>query len=79
MKSGDCGKCPICKIVGLLVVIGALNWGSVGLLKLNLVNQLLGSVPIAERVVYILVGIAGLLALVMCFKACPCAKPKECK
>lgn len=43
-----------------LVVIGALNWGLVGLFNLNLVNLILGSVPGLERLVYILVGVSAL-------------------
>jgi uncharacterized protein len=46
-----------------LVVIGALNWGLVGLLGLNFVEMLLGSWPMLERVVYILVGLSGLMML----------------
>ena len=43
----------------LLVVIGAVNWGLVGLLNMNLVNLLVGSIPSVERLVYVLVGVAG--------------------
>lgn len=64
--------CVLCKISGLLVIVGALNWGLVGLLNKNLVQRLVGSIPKAERIVYILVGIAGLLKLIACVKACPC-------
>ena len=46
-----------------LVVIGALNWGLVGLLNVNLVNWLLGSWPTVERIVYILVGLSGVYKL----------------
>lgn len=45
--------------VWLLVVIGALNWGLVGLLNLNVVELVLGTWPILVQVVYILVGLAG--------------------
>lgn len=44
-----------------LVVIGALNWGLVGLMGLNLVSSVLGSGSLLEKVVYMLVGAAGLL------------------
>lgn len=50
----------------LLVIVGALNWGLVGLGGLlgypewNLVSMLLGSWPMVESVVYVLVGAAGL-------------------
>lgn len=48
----------------LLVVVGALNWGLVGLggfmgANWNVVNMLLGSMPQVEWVVYVLVGAAG--------------------
>ena len=66
------GKCGICKLVGLLVIVGALNWGLVGLLKIDLVVNLLGGIPKAVRITYILVGLAGLISLISCFKACPC-------
>ena len=40
----------------VLVVVGALNWGLVGLFDFNLVMALLGSMPMLEKVAYILVG-----------------------
>lgn len=43
----------------LLVVIGGLNWGLVGLFKFDLVQAILGGVPILARLVYILVGLAA--------------------
>jgi uncharacterized protein len=43
-----------------LVVIGALNWGLVGLLDFDLVKTLLGDGTGAARAVYTLVGLAGL-------------------
>lgn len=48
----------------ILVIVGAINWGLVGLLNLNLVNTLLGSMAGLEKIVYILVGLAGALMLV---------------
>lgn len=41
-----------------LVVAGALNWGLVGLLNLNLVTMLLGK-GMLEQVVYVLVGLSA--------------------
>lgn len=43
-----------------LVVIGAINWGLVGLLNFNLVTFLLGSWPLMVTLVYALVGLCGL-------------------
>ena len=40
----------------VLVVVGALNWGLVGLLDFNLVTTVFGSVPGLEKIVYILIG-----------------------
>ncbi len=42
-----------------LVIVGALNWGLVGLMNLNLVSMLLGSWPMLVQVVYILVGVSA--------------------
>ncbi|MDO8657421.1 MAG: DUF378 domain-containing protein [Candidatus Levybacteria bacterium] len=42
-----------------LVIIGAINWGLVGLLNLNLVTTLFGSTPSVEKIVYILVGLSA--------------------
>lgn len=44
-----------------LVVVGAVNWGLVGLADLNLVSMVLGSGTLLEKVVYILVGASGVL------------------
>ncbi|MBW8308366.1 MAG: DUF378 domain-containing protein [Candidatus Paracaedibacteraceae bacterium] len=50
----------ICEI---LLIIGAINWGLVGLFDLNLVNLLFNFSPLLEKAVYSLVGIAGLYIL----------------
>lgn len=48
-----------------MVIIGALNWGLVGLFNLNLFDLLSrGTADILSRIVYILVGAAG-VALIM--------------
>lgn len=52
-------------VANLLLVVGALNWGLVGLggfmgSNLNVVNMVLGSWPQVEWLVYVLVGLAGL-------------------
>lgn len=51
------------QVANILVIVGALNWGLVGLLDLNVVNLVLGSVAGLEKIVYILVGLSGVLAL----------------
>jgi uncharacterized membrane protein YuzA (DUF378 family) len=46
-----------------LVVIGAINWGLVGLFELDLVATIFGRMSAASRVVYVLVAVAGLYLL----------------
>ncbi|KXK10682.1 MAG: hypothetical protein UZ22_OP11002000612 [Microgenomates bacterium OLB23] len=43
----------------VLMVVGALNWGLMGLFDLNLVNTLLGTMPMVEKLVYVLVGVSA--------------------
>ena len=44
----------------VLVIVGAVNWGLVGLFRFNLVNALFGGIPVLESAVYVIVGLAGL-------------------
>ena len=46
-----------------LVIIGALNWLLVGLFDFNLVSTLFGTMSILSRIIYILVGISGILSI----------------
>lgn len=49
----------------LLVIIGAINWGLVGLFEFNLVDFLFGVGSILSRIIYSLVGIAGLWCIAL--------------
>lgn len=77
--SCHCGKkCIICKTMWALVIIGALNWGLIGVgnfigSNLNLVNLIFGSLPVLENIVYTLVGVAAIYNLV---QPCGCTKCK---
>lgn len=56
----------IAVIALILSVIGALNWGLVGLFRVDLVASLFGGAgEPASRLVYIVVGLAGLTLLVV--------------
>ncbi|MCD8078091.1 MAG: DUF378 domain-containing protein [Lachnospiraceae bacterium] len=44
-------------------IIGALNWGLVGIFRFDLVAYLFGSMSWFTRLIYILVGIAGLYGI----------------
>ncbi|MGL5085192.1 MAG: DUF378 domain-containing protein [Clostridium sp.] len=47
----------------ILVIIGAVNWGLIGFFQFNLVTTLFGDMTSVSRIVYALVGIAGLYSL----------------
>ncbi len=46
-----------------LIIVGALNWGMIGLFDFNLVSTIFGGESLFTKVVYIFVGIAGLLSI----------------
>ena len=59
----------------VLVIVGALNWGLVGLgslvqSDLNVVHMTLGSWPMVEWLVYLLVGIGALILVATHKKDC---------
>jgi uncharacterized protein len=54
----------------ILVIIGALNWGLKGLFNLDLLEALFGgNFQIVTRIIYILVGVAGINLLLLLIKA----------
>ena len=62
------GNSALTKTAFLLTIIGALNWGLVGIggfanMNLNVVNQILSAWPMVEWVVYILVGLSAVVVL----------------
>ena len=55
------------KVSFLLVLIGALNWGLVGLANFDLVQAIFGTIPLISRIVYILIGAAAINIVVVLF------------
>ena len=51
------------KIALILVIIGALNWLLVGILSFDLVAAIFGSGAILSRIIYTLIGVAGIWAV----------------
>ncbi|GJM19294.1 MAG: hypothetical protein DHS20C14_15070 [Phycisphaeraceae bacterium] len=49
----------------VLVIVGALNWGLVGAANFDLVATIFGAGSILAKVVYVLVGLAGVALAVM--------------
>lgn len=58
----------ITKVLMILAIIGAVNWGLIGFFNFNLVDAIFGGgareqTSTASRVIYAIVGLAGLAAL----------------
>ena len=66
--------CFLCKIVGAIAIVGALNWGLVGVFHLNLVEKFFGEATKITRGIYALVGLSGLALLASYFVICPACK-----
>lgn len=65
------------QVAYLLVVIGALNWGLVGLLDLNLVEMIFGSYAGVAQIVYIAIGVAALVDVAMHMSYCKYCSGKK--
>ena len=48
------------KIALVLIIIGAINWGLIGLFSFDLVATIFGDMTIISRIIYGLVGISGI-------------------
>ena len=55
------------KIALVLAIIGALNWGLIGLFKVNLVTLLIKSAMLVN-IIYIIIGIASLICIAYFFE-----------
>ena len=55
------------KISLVLTIIGAINWGLIGLFNFNLVDSLFGVDSFLSMLIYILVGIAGIINIMLLF------------
>ena len=52
----------------VLMIIGAINWGLVGAFGFDLVAAIFGEMSALSRIVYVLVGLAGLWGIGMALK-----------
>ncbi|MGI6528580.1 MAG: DUF378 domain-containing protein [Clostridia bacterium] len=56
----------------ILVIIGAINWLSVGLLRFDIVAALFGGATnLVSRIIYSVVGIAGIYSISLLFRHSP--------
>lgn len=52
------------KIALVFVIIGALNWGLIGLFNFNLVAFLFDNISVViSRIIYSIVGVAGIISI----------------
>ena len=57
------------KIALLLVIIGAVNWGLIGIFQFHLVASIFGGqAAVVSRIIYTLVGAAGLWCISLLFR-----------
>lgn len=55
------------KICLMLTIIGAIVWGLIGIFDFNLVATIFGDGTTISRIIYTLVGIAGLVNIYLLF------------
>ncbi len=56
------------KLALILVIVGALNWGGIGLFGFNTVGYLCGYYSILSRLIYTVVALAGLWCVSLLFR-----------
>ena len=53
----------------ILIIVGAINWGSIGLFGFDIVGALFGGQgALLSRIIFTVVGLAGLWAISLLFK-----------
>lgn len=55
------------KIALVFTIIGALVWGMIGLFDFNLVEAIFGDMYMIARIIYIIVGICGIINIGLLF------------
>ena len=55
------------KIALTFTIIGAINWGLVGIFNYNLVDSLFGEGSVLSRIIYTVVAISGLINIIIYF------------
>lgn len=55
------------KITLVITIIGAINWGLIGIFDFNLVATIFANAEMFERIIYSIVGICGLINIGILF------------
>ena len=59
---------PLYWIACAIVLIGALNWGLLGLFGIDVLASTLGSAPMLSRIAYVTIGVAGVYCVGITFQ-----------
>lgn len=52
----------------ILVIIGAINWGLVGLMNIDLVALIFGETTLLAKITYSIIGISAIISLITSYK-----------
>ena len=52
----------------ILIIIGAVNWGLIGFFNLDLISVIFGNMSMITRIIFAVVGIAGIYSFVLVWK-----------
>jgi len=63
--------CGLCKVIGIIAILGTLNLGLAGVTGNNIAEQALGG---GVRIFNIVVGLSGIMMLLSFFMVCPACK-----
>ncbi|MDE5539144.1 MAG: DUF378 domain-containing protein [Bacilli bacterium] len=55
------------KIALIFTIIGAINWGLIGFFDFNLVTSLFKDATVITRIIYAIVGVAGIINIFLLF------------
>ena len=55
------------KVALVFTIIGAINWGLIGIFDFNLVTSIFGDATFATKAIYTVVGVAGIINIMILF------------
>ncbi len=69
MRKGDETNMIMDRIALILTIIGALNWGSIGLFRFDIVAWITGGqTSVVARIIYTVVALAGIWCISLLFR-----------
>ena len=61
----------------ILTLIGALNWGLVGIFGFDLVSAIFGEMTVMSRILYSIIGVSAIVTALTVYQ-CDALEPAEC-